>query len=215
MIILLVIPAFTSGQMSSFPAQSEIPSVPDSPLMASNGDTYPISRFALSVNPLGFLTFGPVISMEVGLTGSLVVNANVRFPSLGLLTWVAEDEGEGLDELSGIGFAGGLIYFFGDNMGKPYVGGLIGYQKLDGLYAQDDQFEFTQITNAIQFIANGGYRFRFNGGFFINTGGYVGVESSKWEWEYTDSSVGSSDEITSGNDIGPFWMAEITLGFEF
>lgn len=218
-IFLMGLPIIANSQTSnSFDFESSL-SINHASLLLPQEDAYPISRFALSVNPLGFLQFGPSISAEAGLTDHLVLNIHIRFPSLGLLSYVVSDHDDGLDDLSGMAFGGGILYFFGDNRSKPYGGMLIDYNKLDCLYAKDESWEWSRTTNTIVFIFNGGYRFRFDGGFFINTGAFLGVASNKWEWEYTDTSPGSwgitDTDSREGSDIKPFGMAEVTLGIEF
>jgi len=83
------------------------------------------------------------------------------------------------------------------------------------LYARDDQWEwFEDESNTIMYL-NGGYRFRFSGGFFINTGAFLGAAISKSEWDYTDPSYGSFDtDSRSGTDVVPFGMLEVTFGIE-
>ena len=84
------------------------------------------------------------------------------------------------------------------------------------LYANNEQWEWEKSTKSIVFIFNGGYRFRFDGGFFINTGALLGAASTRYNWDYVDPSYGSSDETSrEGKDITPFGMLEVTLGIEF
>ena len=179
----------------------------------------PLSKFALSVNPIGILQFGPIVSAEIGLSNHLVLNMHIRFPSLGLLSYVAADHDDGLDEYSGIAFGGGLIFFLGNNMSKPYIGGLIDYQTHESLYAKDEDWEWSRTNNVLVFAFNGGYRFRFSGGFFINTGVFLGFANDNYEWEYTDTSEGSWGSFDSssrdGSEIKLFLMLEVTLGVEF
>jgi len=184
------------------------------PLIASSQE-YSISKFSLSVNPLGFLQFGPSISVETGITGNLALNAHVRFPSLGLISYAVLAHNDGLDELTGIAFGAGAIYFFGDKMNKPYAGMLIDYNRFVCLYAQNKDWEWEKTTNSVVLLFNGGYRFRFESGFFI-TGAFFGVAINSWDWDYTDASYGSSDTSDrTGTDAQPFGMVEVTFGFEF
>ena len=177
---------------------------------------YPISKVAISVNPVGFVQFGPLVNIEVGLSKSLVVNAHVRFSSVGLLTYVVNDDPDGLDELSGIAFGAGSIYFFGKQRSKPYAGILLEFEKLELLYAQFDSWEWKETDQNGVFVCNGGYRFRFKSGFFINTGAYLGAAVTKYEWNYTEPDYGLDDaEPREGTDVTPFGMVEVTLGFEF
>ena len=192
MILFLVIPIFASGQ------------------------EYAISKFALSVNPIGFLQFGPSVSVETGITGNLALNAHVRFPTLGLLSYVVNEDDDGLDELKGFAVGGGAIYFFGENRNKPYAGMLIDYNKFECLYGQYEDWEWEETINSVVLMLNGGYRFRFESGFFINTGVFFGVTINSWDWDYTDSGYGSSDSSErTGTDAQPFGMVEVTFGFEF
>jgi hypothetical protein len=196
--------------------QPNAPAIPKAYFKAGENDEYPISKFAISVNPLGFVQFGPLASLEVGVTKSLVVNAHVRFPSVGLLTYVMHEDDDGLDELSGIAFGAGSVYFFGKQRSKPYAGVLLEYEMLEKLYAQDDPWEWEETNNTGVFVCNGGYRFRFKGGFFINTGAYLGAAFSKYKWNYTDPDyVSYEDETFEGTDITPFGMVEVTVGIEF
>ena len=183
---------------------------------SEDSEEYPLSKIALSVNPLGFAQFGPLVSIEAGVAKSLVVNAHVRFSSVGLLTYVVNEDDDGLDELSGIAFGAGSIYFFGKQRSKPYVGVLLEYEMLKKVYAQYDPWEWEDNDNNGIFVVNGGYRFRFKSGFFINTGAYLGAALSFYEWDYTDPDYVSNDpEAREGTDVTPFGMVEVTVGIEF
>ncbi|MEN8156017.1 MAG: hypothetical protein ABFS10_03640 [Bacteroidota bacterium] len=168
------------------------------------GQENPMGKFALSVNPLGFMEFGPLINAEFGLTDNLVLNTHVRFHSLGLLSYVIDDWP---DRLTGIAMGAGLLHFFGSSMHKPYVGGLIELHHSTQFYLDDG----TGTTNMAIFIANGGYRFRFDSGFFINTGLFMGFGAGPYTWA---SENYPSDDYTDLSVV-PFGMAELTLGFEF
>jgi len=174
-----------------------------------------ISKFALSLNPLGFIQFGPVISAEFGIKENIALNTHVRFPSLGVLSYVVKYHDDGLDELSGIAFGGGLIYFFGENMSKPYVGGMLEYHRTKSLYAKNEGWEWSQIDRSGVFIFNGGYRWRFEGGFFVNTGVFFGAAMGNYDWEYADPSYDTYEPGGDGKDITPFGMFEVALGLEF
>jgi len=177
---------------------------------------YPISKIALSVNPLGFAQFGPMVNIEAGVTKSLLANAHVRFPTLGVLTYIVNYDDDGLDELSGISFGAGSLYFFGERRSKPYVGILLEYEKLEKLYAKNESWEWKDDDNNGIFILNGGYRYRFKSGLFLNTGAYLGAALSLYKWDYTDPDYGQDDpEAREGTDIAPFGMVEVTVGVEF
>jgi hypothetical protein len=174
-----------------------------------------IRKFAVSINPLGFMQFGPIINAEFGITESLVLNTHLRFPSAGILTWVQKSHDDGLESLSGIAIGGGVISFFGQNQHKPYVGGLLEYHTLKTLYAEGESWEWEGMDNYIVLAMNGGYRFRFEGGFFINVGGYLGAGVGATKWEYTDPAGYGGETGGTDSDVFPFLMAEATIGIEF
>jgi hypothetical protein len=158
---------------------------------------YPISRFALSVNPLNSIVLGPVINAEVGLTKRLVLNAHVRFSSFGLLNYLVKGSP---DELTGLAGGGVIIYFFGEKKNKPYLGMLLEYEKTHDFWEYLDE-----IDNTILFMANGGYRFRFKSGIFINTGAFVGLQHTNW----------SDSEGDEGTQMTPAGQLDFAFGFEF
>jgi hypothetical protein len=165
----------------------------------SQDEGYPISRFALSLNPLGVVQFGPIVNAEAGLTKNLVLNAHVRFAPYGVLSYVVT---EWPDKITGFAYGGGLIYFFGEKRNKPYVGVISEYQKNKDIWENSDE-----IDKVFVFLVNGGYRFRFKSGFFINTGAYLGFGHSNWVW------TGSYTE--EGSEFQPAGLVEVTFGFEF
>ena len=216
LIFLLTIPMHSNSQeIALLGEQTEFSFETNSPVYTLEFDEEDISKFALSINPLGFIQFGPVINAEFGIKENIALNTHVRFPSLGVLTYVLKYHDDGLDELSGIAFGGGLIYFFGENMSKPYVGGMIEYHRTESLYAKNEGWEWSQIDRSGVFIFNGGYRWRFEGGFFVNTGVFFGAAMGNYDWEYADPSYDLDEPGGDGKDITPFGMFEVTLGIEF
>ena len=173
-------------------------------------DNEPISRFALTVNPLGFVQFGPIVGMEIGLKDNLALNIHSRITSLGLINYVMADDP---DKLSGLSIGAGPIIFFGDKQHKPYAGLLFEYDWRTITWGSPgDRWHCIETSKAIVFITNGGYRFRFSGGFFINTGAFLGAARASWYDEYTYY-PGEEDE--EGVSMHPFGMLELTFGIEF
>lgn len=216
LILLLAIPFFSNSQeIALLNEEAESSLETNVPFDLREFADEDISKFALSLNPLGFIQFGPVINAEFGIKENIALNTHVRFPSLGLLTYVVKYHDDGLDELSGIAFGGGVIYFFGENMSKPYVGGMLEYHRTESLYAKAEGWEWSQIDRSGVFIFNGGYRWRFEGGFFVNTGVFFGAAMGNYDWEYADPSYDPDEPAGDGKDVTPFGMFEVTLGLEF
>ncbi len=213
---LMAIPLIANSQeIAVLSGQTELLSVTNASVDLRKLNETDISKFALSLNPLGFIQFGPVINAEFGIKENIVLNTHVRFPSVGLLTYVVKYHDDGLDELSGIAFGGGFIYFFGEYMSKPYIGGMLEYHRTESLYAKDEGWEWSQIDRSVVFIFNGGYRWRFEGGFFVNTGAFLGAAVGNYDWEYADPSYDPYEPGGDGKDVTPFGMFEVTLGLEF
>jgi hypothetical protein len=191
------------------PPQNNLFLAPENLRILRNSDNS-VARFALSVNPVGFAEFGPIVNTEFGISKNLVINAHVRFATLGLLTWVIKDEDGDLDELTGMAYGGGLLYFFGEKRNKPYVGMLGEFEQTKNIYSAHKDWEATEDDKTIIVMFNGGYRFRFKSGFFINTGAFFGVGRSDWFWRHSDGS-----DPKEGVDYTPAGLVEVTFGFEF
>lgn len=176
----------------------------------------PISKIAISLNPLGFVQFGPVFNADFRISEDVVINAHIRISVLGMLTYEVKKHPDGLDDLGAMAYGGGVIKFFGEKKHKPYAGILFEYEHSSAIYAQYEQWEWSQTDMALVFIFNGGYRFRFDGGVFINTGAYLGAATGMFEWEYADESYGTNDSTPRvGTTLAPFGMLDVSLGIEF
>ena len=169
---------------------------------------------AVSLNPLGFVQFGPLLTVEMSVGDNLSALAYSRFVPLGVLSYFLYDDE--VSRLSGIGLGAGALYFFGHQQHRPYVGGFLEYASSDALLAEGDQWESSERSRSFGFIFNAGYRFRFDGGFFVNTGLFLGSALANWEWEYSDLSYGVGDsEPRSGRSLVPFGMLEFAVGMAF
>jgi len=173
-------------------------------------DNNSISAFSVYLNPLGFLQFGPMMGVEIKMANNLVLNLNARLPGMGLLSYVVRGWDD-VDEIRGFAVAVVPIIIFTDNQHKPYAGAGLEYDRSRVLYEQGSYWENTEIENNIIVVTNGGYRFRFESGFFLSAGLYVGASFSMWEEEHVEPDI----ENYSGLNVQPFGMAELKVGFEF
>jgi hypothetical protein len=151
-----------------------------------------------------------LVNAEFGVTNNLIINTHVRFATLGLLTYVVKDEDGDLDELTGMAYGGGVLYFFGEKRNKPYLGMMGEFEKTKNIYAANEDWEAFEDDESIIIMFNGGYRFRFNSDFFINTGVFLGVARCHWFYRHSDGS-----DPSEGVDYTPAGLVEVTIGLEF
>jgi hypothetical protein len=204
----------TEKEVSQHPDEKPVTPAP-SPVEPDKAESspersYPLSRFALSADPLGFVFFGPMVNAEVRITDRMIVNAHVRFVSLGVLAKVMKDEDGDLDELKGIAFGGGVKFFFGDKRSKPYVGVLCEYENLDTYYSVHENDEWSEYDESVLLLFNGGYRIRTSFGLFINLGAMLGPIYTDYIWYNYDQSI-----IVEGGDWLPAYQLELAVEFEF
>jgi hypothetical protein len=173
-----------------------------------------ISRFALSINPLGFIQFGPVVNAEMRLANNFVLNGHARLSPFGLLSYKTREAGDGLDKFTGMAFGGGFLVFLSESVNKPYIGILAELENTKAVYASGKALERTKNENSKILIVNIGFRRRFNSGVFVNTGVFVGAAQNHWDWKYTHPSYTSPANGEDGVKIQPFGMLELGLGIE-
>jgi len=177
-----------------------------------SSETNSMKGFSIAANPLGLLQFGPIIHGQIGLTDNLVLDLHLRLPSMGLLTSILMEETDTPDQLSGRAIGGGLLYFFGDKQNKPYLGGLVEFHQATGLFEEGNLTgEWESYQDYIVVVVNGGYRFRFDSGFFMNTGAFLGAAAGEYNWDYTNQPRGGNEE----SEFFPFGMLELSFGIQF
>lgn len=170
---------------------------------------------AASFNPLGFLQFGPILNVEAGVIPHLMINTHLRLSKVGLLSYTIRSTDGGVDDLDGIAFGGGLIYFFREQYSRFYLGTMLEYEKAYCWYLEYTDWEWYEEESVGIFVINGGYRFSFPSNIFINAGLFAGFYRTHYNWYYTQpSQIGYG--ITGGSgtkDPKPFFMAELSLGY--
>jgi hypothetical protein len=176
------------------------------------------NRFGIYVNPLGFVQFGPMAGMELTLGSHLIIDAHVRFSSVGLLMYVvANDDKEGWpDQITGLGVGGGIKLLIPSRIGGFYMGVLLedGWQKQ--YYAKDKSWTWVNESGYIVVAPNIGYKFRFQSGFYMNTGAIFGAAFvGKDQWHYTKNYNNDKSTHIKDSHIQPFGMLELAFGVEF
>ena len=99
--------------------------------------------------------------------------------TIALLTRVLFKDDNNSSNYSGIGVGGSLKYFTGGKNGGFYVGPLLQYWTVNYDNEEDDRFK----RNLLNIAADLGWKFQFHSGFYMNTGGLIGVNqflNAKW-----------------------------------
>jgi hypothetical protein len=237
LMVLVLTPVFARGEdpRTEGASQQKYPArVSKNNRPKTQANNFP--RWAVHSNLLGFVQFGPVVTVEYGFTRNLVLNAHARFPSVGALTPILYeadvDRGGRPDQFSGIAFGGGPLWFFKTKQDKAYLGLTFEYEMSDVLYQEDYVNEWRQDNSKMILMLNTGYRFMFGEklipatnrkidkfireGLFLNTGIFIGAERNQFKWDYTEEGAGVDDPTPrQGTEIKPFGMLELSVGIEF
>ena len=154
--------------------------------------------FGIYANPIGFLTFGPMVGFEV-TKGKLIGEFNLRLPKFGALM-PAFDEANSMGSSIGVGV--GLKYFQPGAKGGLYVGGYVEYFKHEYVHDQG-----TAKETGTAFAANIGYKFLFQSGLYLRTGGYFGAG-------VTSEYVNIRGESKPG-ETAIFGLLDLAIGINF
>ncbi len=156
--------------------------------------------------------------MELTLGGHLILDAHVRFSGLGLLMYVVTaDDNDGMPkQITGVGIGGQVKVLFPSRIGGFYLGVLLedGLQKQ--YFANDKSWAWVSEANYIAVAPTLGYKFRFHGGFFMNTGATFGAAFvGKDQWHHTKNYNGDSSIHINDPHVQPFGMVNLGFGVEF
>ena len=147
------------------------------------------------INPLGFLTIGPVIEVGIIAAELLSIGVHVRFGGLGLLIQAIATDFFSTDvEMNFFSLAPGvsLIYLlkYANSPNRIYLGASMDYFLSWGDNNVGEALETDWRTNVLIFLANVGHRWRFPSGFFLSAGAFVGFGADVVrEWWYIDFTV--------------------------
>jgi hypothetical protein len=175
-------------------------------------------KVGLFFNPLGFIQFGPILGAEILCTKNFTIEGHVRLSSLGLLMYAIShnDNGDAPYSISGTGIGGGCEYFLPGRSGGLYIGLLMELGSQTSLYYQDSQWDnYQDDSNYFVFLFNVGYKFTFQSGFYIKTGGFLGfADIYKGKWYNIGTNTDKSIH-TDNSKIIPDGFAELTFGIDF
>ncbi|HUX38870.1 MAG TPA: hypothetical protein VMV44_13300 [Rectinemataceae bacterium] len=181
------------------------------------GKTMP--PFSLSINPLGFAQFGPIIMGEVMIKPEVFLTPWLRFHALGVLSpIVASSESETVSiDITSLGLGIGAMRFMPspDGLRGWHFGGALEYGWIDSLHAEGENWEWRVSNAQIAIVTNIGYRWRFPPMAFI-VGGIAGAAYTFTStWWYTKDYLGDSSIHTSKPSVFPFAMLQVAVVMEF
>src|SRR5208283_4547211 len=119
--------------------------------------------------PLGFLEFGPVFGAEFAAAPNLTIDAHLRIPSLGLLSYAISGNSEGdlADHVGGIGIGTEIKYYSSSIRNGYYFGGLVEYISATAVHYKgaDDETDSQDYILALAFVS--GYRFQMSQSVYV------------------------------------------------
>jgi hypothetical protein len=180
----------------------------------------PLPTWTISVNPLGFLQFGPVVQAERKITENAVVLGSFRFHSLGLMSTLVNGDDDVIVGIGSAAIGAGYRYFysFSNTPNQIYFGGVLEVCWIYGDEDVGDPGESKYSNTGIVYMGNFGYRWRFPNNFSISTGAYFGGYReffSEW-WYVNDYSYYSAGEKIQGSLTSQvFGMAELAFNWEY
>ncbi len=184
------------------------------PEIREKADPSNSTSLALSVNPAGFLFFGPTLDLGLGISDKTIINMHARFTPLGLLSQtVKKEDGEKAEDFKGVGFGAGIIQFLNTGGSGMYLGGQVEFETMTTTYDIGQDWEWFEEGKNYVFVANAGYRYLLENGMFVNLGLFFGGIYTDYFWEYKDVSYGVNDlEEREGTTLFPVGSLEIAVG---
>lgn len=171
------------------------------------------TKLAASIDPMGFLFFGPALNVGYSINENTVIKANIRVVSLGLLAYNIRATNSDLYSFGGVGFAIGGNRFLENVESGIYYGGYVSLDIQNTKYAENNEYAWHEQTVTYGLLANGGKRFNIGSKYYVNAGGSFGLALVRYHWEYDDPSVGLDDpEARKGSSIIPIGGLELAFG---
>lgn len=171
------------------------------------------SKLAVSIDPMGFLFFGPALNVGFSINEKTVIKANVRVVSWGLLAYKIRATDSELYSFGGMGYSIGANRFLESVESGIYYGGFLSLDIQNTKYSENTEYAWHEQTMSYGLLANGGKRFKIGSKFYINAGAAFGVALVRYHWEYDDPSVGLDDpEERKGTSFVPIGGLELAFG---
>src|SRR5271157_3508606 len=172
---------------------------------------------SLFVMPLGFLEFGPVFGAEFAPVPNLSVGVHVRIESLGLLSYVITENGDGYEPntISGMGI-GADVNKYPQTVRKGfYFGGLLEHLWGTATYNQGDVDEYRNTTSFLAAAFDGGYKFNLSGSFYLRTGGTLGAAFPLDAQPTVHPNAPGNTSNYNQSSVTVFGMIDLAIGVNF
>ena len=124
----------------------------------------PMGKYAVEVNLLGLLQFGPLARFYFGFGNELFLVPHIRIGFAGALIYLLFDY-----PLPDIGVGATFLWFFPMAMDNRMYAGIFAEASLN-----------IEADIVVTGGANAGYRFRFPSGRYWNIGGIAGISYNTW-----------------------------------
>jgi hypothetical protein len=176
----------------------------------------PLGPMALVFNPLGLLQVGPIVDLEFRTLPDVVLFGHFRYHGAGVLSHVIQSAFGSELEMTSAAVGAGMRYLvpLASMPHRPYIGFTGEYcwaNYRDEVGRQT--LELKGTNTLLVFMLNGGFRWRFEGGFLMCLGAYAGVAttlSDKWYRVNYTSVTGTGTKVTVF-----MGMLEFAIGTEF
>ena len=171
------------------------------------------SKLTVSIDPMGFLFFGPALNVGYSINENTVIKANVRVVSWGLLAYKIRATNDELYKFGGMGYSLGVNRFLDNVESGIYYGGFLSLDIQNTKYSENSEWAWHEKTTTYGLLANGGKRFKLGSKYYVNAGAALGIGVVRYNWEYDDPSVGIDDpEARKGTSVIPIGGLELAFG---
>jgi hypothetical protein len=179
-----------------------------------------VERIKLQIDPLGFLQFGPSVSLEMSISANIFLTPHFRYYYAGLLYhgmqndfWQSSD----VQVIAGsMGIGINIKSLLGNitRLNRYYVGGYMEYG-FGGKNVRDAGTYGDKLVREAEIIAGGifGYKWRKSRNRSLNLNGVVGVAFPTKNGYYWENELGQPWHSPQKPGIRFYYLAELKLGF--
>ena len=208
---------YANGTEDVMPSNNSPVSAPSDNAGTVNPAPVASGGVSLYVMPLGFLEFGPVFGAEFAPVPNLSVGVHARIESLGLLSYVITENGDGYEPntISGMGIGADVNYYPQTVKKGFYFGGLLEYLWGTATYNQGDVNEYRNTTSFLAAAFDGGYKFSLSRSFYLRTGGTLGAAFPLDAQPSVHPNAPANTSNYNQSNVTVFGMIDLAIGVNF